>query len=130
MKDLLFTTPQQIIDYIPKCIICQKDMLLLFSLYYSERFNLKLKNELLVNTPGKLFKHQIIIDSISGKILEGDDILGRLFTIQKYCKTCYFKINFYFIDKSKNYFPILGRLSEVLLFTKRLYADGNNKILT
>jgi hypothetical protein len=131
-----FKTPQELLNYIPNCILCGKEMSLLIegtmsnalaatSQHYMRderlRVLLERKDNILYS---KRNKHSITLEIDSGKIIDGKEIFSRMrmdyTNFTKFCNTCDFKILSQITQLSKgDYFPILRWRNERLHYTLR-----------
>lgn len=133
----IFKTLQELVNYIPTCVICQKGMKIAIEGYLgpansktkwggrTEYTYLKLKCE-----NGVLHsKHDgdsITIEAATNKLIDGEDIINRLMlntiNVKKCCSTCVFKIYSTYQSgntKKAHNFPQLTLRSEELSYTLR-----------
>lgn len=131
---IIFETPQDLLNYIPTCVLCGKDMPLLIeggiSIVSGQRFSssdermritMQSKDGILYS---KNKKYPINVDIVSGKLINGADIFSRLrIDYAKYlksCTTCDFKIECVSPKKpEKDLFPVLHLKSERIHYTLR-----------
>lgn len=133
-----FKTLQELIDYIPKCVICQKDMKIAIEGYLNpvgskkprwssgtERvyFKLEYKDGILRS---KHKSHSLAIEASTNKLIDGEDLVNRLMTqtinVKKCCPTCVFKsVSVYQAGNTKktNSFPPMTLRSEELNYTMK-----------
>jgi len=132
-----FKTIQDLIDYIPNCIICRKEMiisiegvilpLLPSKNQYAKKENVQmilfLKDGIVRTKKRNL---SLAIKAEDNFIIDGQDIVSRLMInwtyVKKICSTCNFKINTVIdykegVIKKQNYFPPLIIDHEVLQYT-------------
>jgi hypothetical protein len=131
-----FKTLQELIDYIPKCVICQKEMKLSIEGYLapidprkprwgsgSERvyFKLQYKDGILRS---KHKNHSLSIEAATNKLIDGEDMINRLMInsihAKKCCPTCAFKsYSVYQAGNTKktHHFPPMMLQSEELSYT-------------
>lgn len=149
-----FKTLNEVIDYIPNCLICQKGMTLSIDGVLSSQAghhprwsrgleSVKLKMGLVDGFLRSNHKNDNISICVSdNKIIDGWEIVNRLMPgttyVRKMCLTCHFKIHTYHIGgavKKENCFPPLTMHSEELHYTmkggkdvrvtKYYHADGS-----
>lgn len=122
----IFNNIKDFVNYIPHCIICGKNMnIVLVGLSYSngkmEDFSIKINilNNLLLSK-NKNYKLMINIDN--NFIIEGHPFINKIGKIHlnKYCKTCNFKIKSGLIYiNNKKYFPSFYLRKETICFTRK-----------
>lgn len=138
----VFSNFKELIDYIPNCIICGKQLDLHLNGRIEQKslitnkwntinhihFRLKLKDGYLV---GKHKEHSFTINTLDNHIISGKDTVSALLrahpTVNKKCYTCHFVITTespsitvanYMISNYKN-FPPLTLKSEEIYFTRK-----------
>lgn len=123
-----FQNFQELIDYVPSCLICGKEMEIHFDgqLSWNHReqvhFKFQIKDGLLYSRKHK--KYSVIIDPKTNLILEGVDLVNKLMTnwmsVYKTCWTCKFRIGTQYNKgnlKKQDTFPPLTLVSEELSYT-------------
>lgn len=133
----IFKSLQELIDYVPNCIICGKEMeihvdgQLVPSLpakqWYGREpvhLSLQLKEGKLRSKKHK--KYTLIIDPTDNHIVDGQDFVNRLMvnwiTVYKKCWTCRFRINTGYNKghiKKQEKFPYLTLSSEEISYFRR-----------
>ncbi len=132
----VFQTIQELVNYVPNCLICKKEMQVSLSTYLSSndpkrrvnsRESVSLRFELencILHSKHK--SYQLKIDTITNVILEGQDLADRFTTestyIKKKCPTCHLKIETICSNgtiKKEKRFPDLTLRHEELHFTMR-----------
>lgn len=127
----VFSNFKELIDYVPNCLICGKQLgVHLFGCYafHNLRFSLKVKDGALV---GKYKDRAIAINITDNSIILGQDTINQLMTnwvtVYKKCSTCRCTITTQYavgyggtgiIKKHKN-FPSLTLKSEEIHFTRK-----------
>ena len=132
----VFNTLQELLEYVPRCILCQKNIPISIEGYLTSAdakkwygrkqrvyFKLKIKDGVLRD---KCRGQSIAIEASTNKLLEGGDFVNRLMlqpiTVKKCCPTCAFKFIASYQDgnvKTTNTFPPLTLKSEELSFTMK-----------
>jgi hypothetical protein len=151
-----FQTLNEFRNYIPNCLICEKEMPLVIEGHYvdkikSSRSRNYTKFKFIVKSgilQSKHKEHSIKINPESNEMIEGVEIIEQITAHSMYvkrgCPTCDFKIiawNYFgtffngIVEKKKGYFPKILLQSESLNFTikggksisiKREYGVGNS----
>lgn len=133
-----FQTLQEVVDYIPTCVICHKGMKLSIEGYVkpvstskprwnsgSQLIYLKMeeKDGLLRGTHKN---ESVAIEPATNRLVEGEDLVNRLMlntiNVKKCCPTCVFKFNFVYQagnTKKTHKFPPIALQSEELNYTLR-----------
>lgn len=133
----VFSNLQELIDYVPNCIVCGKVMdiylkgsikvppILPFILWTLNNitFQLKMKDNLLV---GRNKKTSIAINPVNNNIIEGEEFINHLasnwITVYKKCRTCRCEVVAKFtgsIIKNLKNFPPLTLAGEEICFTRK-----------
>ncbi len=133
----VFSNLQELIDYVPNCIVCGKVMdiylkgsikvapILPFILWTlnSITFQLKMKDNLLV---GRNKKNSIAINPIDNDIIAGEEFINHLasnwITVYKKCRTCRCEVIAKItgsIIKNLKKFPALTLTGEEICFTRK-----------
>lgn len=134
----VFKTLQELLNYIPNCIICGKDMKLSIEGYVqavspakpkwgsgTQRVYLKMDaKEGVLRCKHKSFS--VAIDAATNKIIDGEDLINRLMlntiNVKKCCPTCVFKsVSVYQAGHTKktHFFPPMTLRNEELNYTMR-----------
>lgn len=131
-----FETLQELIDYVPNCIICGKQLMihlygnvktdLSLSGYYfspSQHFHLKMKDNLLI---GKNKNYSITINPKNNSIISNQELFDNLvlswISVTKKCNTCRCIIKTRYNDDiivNNKKFPKLTLTNEDLWFTRK-----------
>ena len=128
----IFNSIQELLDYVPFCLICGKDMEAHIYGHLSASWRnriedrvllrFEIKDGLLCSRRNK--KHSIIIHPNTNLILEGAPVVSQLMnswiTFYKTCWTCNFKISTEYKPgnaKRKDIFPSLTLTNEELFYT-------------
>jgi hypothetical protein len=129
-----FQTLKQLIDYIPNCILCGKEMPIVIEGYVNGwaksgaswqrqfvRAKTELRDDILFSKNRNV---DLSIDVNNNHILKGqeliDSLIGNKINVNKGCTTCHFKIlcaSTSTLVKTKGVFPYIDLLSEEIHYT-------------
>jgi len=125
-----FQTLQELLDHVPQCIICGKDMNVHLDghlrQWYQDgvHFKFEMKDGLLCSKKHK--KYSVIIEPKSNLILEGQEVVNNLMvnwiTVYKTCWTCKCTVSTRYNSghrKKTDVFPPLSLTGEELSYTLR-----------
>lgn len=110
---------KEALEYIPNCVLCNKEMRLCFSSFYSPVVYLNKTDDIVQN-----IKIDLKINVNTNEIISGQKFLNANFNshfLKKNCATCRFTVTFLATSNIKSTFP------EVTKNKEELYFFDNNK---
>lgn len=129
-----FKSLQELVDYIPQCILCNKDMPITINASlsaalpakkYASSEHVNLKTEIKDGVArSKNKKYSLSVELATNKIIDGIDLVNRMQNswtyVNKCCPTCHFKISTVYgtnAQKKEHCFPALTLQNEELSYT-------------